>query len=300
MALQRLCRICGRLCCSTKKKKVAYKCEKYTEDLNNTFTIATMHDDPNIHPPNFCHSCKCTMINVKAGKISVPTLPLIHWQPHNHGCLTCNRVKNLSKGGRPDRSRIGRPGACSRRAALTRVHSIAPVKYGIRESAVYSTLRTPPQYGVTLEDLTCCICLNILDQPMELSTCKSVICAGCLTTWLTVCPDCLTCPCCYHSLQDLSTIQPASNVLQKLIGGLQLSCTCGATVTFETYESHRKEGCNHKCSTHGEMSVHNIIMQPVDSPLSPIERELQTSLARRSLAGSNGENIIRMKTGGQV
>ena len=33
--------------------------ENYTEDLNNTFAIVTMHDNPNIHPSNFCHSCKC-------------------------------------------------------------------------------------------------------------------------------------------------------------------------------------------------------------------------------------------------
>ena len=48
------------------------------------------------------------------------------------------------------------------------------------------------------------------------------------------------------------------------------------------------------------MTIPNILSQPHNSPLTPLERELQTTLVKRSLATSPEENVMQLKIGGQV
>ena len=300
LALECLCRVCGKRACPSKRQRSVYKCANYITDLQTTFGIKTSDDDPLIHPVNFCHGCKGTVYNFKNGKISAPTFELFDWQPHQeHECTTCTRAKEVRKGGRPAKLNIGRPAAVGRREALSHIRSIAPPTHHVPHHTQH-TFSTLPQYAVTVDDLTCCLCLNVLDQPVELTSCVLVVCANCLCKWLAVCPDSLPCPCCHRNLQNLDTIQSASSVVQKLIGGLLVACTCGSRVVLEGYSAHRDDGCSPGSDACQTVSVQDIMARPIDSPLSLMERELQTTLAKRSLATASEGNIIRMKTGGQV
>lgn len=68
-------------------------------------------------------------------------------------------------------------------------------------------------------------------------------------------------------------------------------------ITNGSYAAHVKGECSIEMST--TMNISEVMTQPINSPLTQIEKELQTSLAKRSLATSP-DNVIRMKTGGQV
>ena len=159
-----------------------------------------------------------------------------------------------------------------------------------------STYSTPPQYGVTIADLTCNQCHSVLDQPIKLTGCGSLVCAKCLIKWLSQCDDTMPCPCCSGHLRDFTTME-AAPLIQKLLGGLLVTCGCGKKVSKESYATHRENGCH---TEDEELSVKDILVLPTNTPLTAIERELQTSLAKRSLATSSDDSLLRMKTGGQV
>lgn len=84
--------------------------------------------------------------------------------------------------------------------------------------------------------------------------------------------------------------------------GLLVSCTCGETVTNNMYAMHTTGGSiqDSRVSQERVITISDVLSQPVNSPLTPVERQLQTTLAKRSLATSPEENLLVMKTGGQV
>ena len=123
----------------------------------------------------------------------------------------------------------------------------------------------------------------------------------CLTSWLFECDDIFPCPCCHRHLSGTDNIRRVSSVVQQLIEGLLVSCTCGETVINRLYAMH---ATGHSTQGESEMSdgrvttLSGILSQPHNTPLTPIEREQQTTLAKCSLATSPEENIIYLKTVG--
>jgi hypothetical protein len=140
---------------------------------------------------------------------------------------------------------------------------VAPSTYHPPTSTEHSpqNFTTPPQYGVTLDELTCSICRNVLDQPIELTKCGSVVCASCISRWLLECDESLPCPCCHRTLYNTEDIRRAQAVIQQLLGGLQVSCTCGETVSNELHMKGEND-------TDGNLpevaSIHEIIAQPIN------------------------------------
>ena len=86
LALECLCRVCGKRACPSKRQRSVYKCANYITDLQTTFGIKTSDDDPLIHPVNFCHGCKGTVYNFKNGKSVHPL----------SSSLTGNHTKSMS------------------------------------------------------------------------------------------------------------------------------------------------------------------------------------------------------------
>ena len=85
--------------------------------------------------------------------------------------------------------------------------------------------------------------------------------------------------------------------------GLLVSCTCGETVRNGQYRAHAAGESTDMESSVAKgrvMTIPNILSQPHNSALTPLERELQTTLVKRPLATSPEENVIQLKTGGQV
>ena len=297
-ALQQLCRVCGRCTHPAKKKRSVYPCKNYQTELKDTFDISIISDNPLVHPAYFCQTCKTALYNVKDGKSSTLATKVCSWEPHQpNQCSTCLRAKEAQRGGRPAK-RKGRPATISTRSAIAHVQSIAPPSFVPPEHVnVPVVVSTPFEYGVTLEDLSCNMCRKVLNQPLTLTTCNSLVCASCLLEWLSKCPESLPCPCCSETLTDFTTIEVAP-LIQKLLGGLLVTCMCGKNVAKQDYIVHRKSGCG--TNVPQAVTVESILVQPACTPLSPLEMELQTSLTKRSLATSPDGNLLRVKTGGQV
>ena len=82
VALQELCRVCGRRVSPANKRRPMYRCSDYIDDLKRTFSISVEEDTTHIHPTHFCHACKGTRYNHKKGKTSAPQ-KIIDWMVHN-------------------------------------------------------------------------------------------------------------------------------------------------------------------------------------------------------------------------
>lgn len=55
------CRICGKRLHKAKGRARSYPVSNSIEELAKVFGIDASSDQPDIHPPSFCHSCKCVI-----------------------------------------------------------------------------------------------------------------------------------------------------------------------------------------------------------------------------------------------
>ena len=266
-ALKTLCRVCGQLLCKGKStSRTGYLCKDSSTSLQTIFSIDIREDILSVHPDRYCHSCRniiyFTRQAAKEDKEYIPNMPKpVHWEAHTEpNCGVCNMPK--PKRGRPRKStNSGIPKCIPQHMAIKHVKDIAPISRG--DSTLPTTIDV---------NLTCPICMEVVDQPIELTTCSTLVCAKCLCDWLR---NSFSCPCCYSPhMTDFSTIRPAT-VVQRVLTALQ-----------------------HSSSPPQQESVQEILDRPVSSPLTPLEEQLQTALVRRSLKGSG--STVRVKTGGQV
>ena len=88
----------------------------------------------------------------------------------------------------------------------------------------------------------CPICMNVLDQAMEVpspSGCQHPCCAGCWAQWLPIKSSCPVCRC----RVTLADLQPVSRHLVKMLGNLELRCDfadrgCPASVKLYDLRNH--------------------------------------------------------------
>ena len=105
------------------------------------------------------------------------SLTIHSWKPHHDEvCETCNMVDARKKGGRPPKSKKRKITGCPSHL-IEHIRSVAGPRYG------YSSPLTPSSFllGVSplsLDDLMCHSCQNILDEPVELP-CKHLLCHLC-------------------------------------------------------------------------------------------------------------------------
>ena len=215
-------------------------------------------------------------------------------------CRVCLHITDLGKGGgrkkdNKEKEKTGRPHKGSNRIIHTHTVSIAPPTIQ-RDSKQLAQ-------GVTVEDITCPICLDILDRPVELVPCQTVLCHKCLVSWVEISKS-TQCPCCYSDhLQDTDTITGVTPLLLRLLGVVPVRCRdCDCLVPAPQYYSHRANGCVIQPGSPDEekrLSVQSILRRETDVPLSTVEEELLGSLVKRSLLQKQGTNLD-IKTGGQV
>lgn len=156
--------------------------------------------------------------------------------------------------------------------------------------------------SLTLKEVICPVCCEVLNRPVELVTCGSLVCVQCLCLWLQHKGE-LECPCCYGDhLREYTTIVKPATLVLRLLGSLCVICSkCQRHVKLGEYKDHTESGCTSYChEVSPDTSIDDILRQPLISPLTSVEQKLQTSLARRSLSGSPEENVLHLKTGGKV
>ena len=145
--------------------------------------------------------------------------------------------------------------------------------------------------------ITCPICLDVPDQPVELIPCNSYVCSACLCSSLETSQK-ISCPCCYSDhLSDYSTIRPITPVISNLIGNTVYYCpSCNKYVTLKDIILHLNSSCKKPESC--PLSISTILSVPLScsSPLTSIERRLTTQLVRWSVI----DGVLQVETAGQV
>ena len=300
-ALARLCRVCGRGSCLGKRKKGArtrqYPCAESKDDLLETYGIDTSNDAYTIHPQSFCHPCYNIIYFSKKAKkegkeYNPKTVVATTWSEHSEvNCTICEDYTSHAFGGRPHKNTYtpGRPKNSSALSALRHIRSVAPPSLGQRDALTHR--------GNSFE---CPICQEVLQRPMELTKCGSVVCAECLCQWLREPREQWSaCPCCYSvHLDDLESIKPASDIVLKALGCMEVSCAlCSKRGLMKNHKAHVDSNCQSGDFTPAPIDASQLLSRPPDQPLSPLEERVQSSLIKRSM---HSGSTLHVKTGGQV
>ena len=191
----------------------------------------------------------------------------------------CVRLTSSLKGGRPKKTSAltrGRPPNVTYTTVMQHIRHISSPTDTMHNTNV--SLHT--FHALYDQELTCKICMDRLTAPIELHPCQFLVCGECCYQWLAVSKS-FNCPGCYGDhLHDLNTVRPASRVIHTLLQEIQ-------------------ERENGSAGISEFSAIATVMKAPVNAPLTSLEEKLLTNLVRRSMSQST-ENVLRVKTGGQV
>ena len=234
--LEKHCRVCGK---KIARFRVKYDCTKFDEDLTHTFGLTIATDEPAIHPHQFCHGCYNVLMRARksrdTGTFYKPCVSPFSWHSHmSEGeCGVCKHFQAIISGGRPRKSKVGRPQSVSVKSAITYLHSIAPPSLFPISTSRQST--HSPVSVAEGDDFQCDLCSHVVDRPIHLTTCNRLVCMSCLCRALEDAKQC-QCPCCkgFH-IQDYATMVQPPTALLKVLGAHQIICIiCNSTIALGT------------------------------------------------------------------
>ena len=128
-----------------------------------------------------------------------------------------------------------------------------------------------------LEQLTCQVCLKILQQPLEL-LCGALACAQCIVERVATSTT-LQCPCCSSDAHLVpSHIWPAPDLILVLLNDILVLCVkCNREMKAHSYEGHECTSC-----------------------LTASEERTVAGILKRAVSTSPDKSIIKLATGGAV
>ena len=269
--LAKICRICARLCTSTRRKVPIYSCISYTSDLLIVFGISISNDLPSTHPTSFCYLCYQTIASYKKAldsgrSYNVCTVVFDGWMSHNDDvCRVCEQGRKCNRGGRPKKIKLdGRPPEIPMRNLVHHIGLIAP-------PLLVSFTEEPPKLvgNASRDSAMCPLCLEVLNSPIELVTCGAIVCSKCCCSWLEVKHE-LVCPCCYGDhLKDAATIRPPCCLALDTLSSISVACSrCKNKFPLSDYTPHLQSSCQY---VPVDGVLQEILHNPVTEPLSPVE-----------------------------
>ena len=221
MELLKFCRVCGK---RLSRNRVSFRCQNHADKLATTFGLQISDDSTAVHPPLMCHPCYSVLQRSKkaadSGRQFHHSVDLFDWTPHSPSqCVVCEHFERVSSGGRPKKTpSTGRPSALSVRAAIDHIRAVAPPSF----FSSHSVLRNDDS---PCPDLLCGLCSKLLVQPVQLTTCNSLVCMACLSQRLEESHE-LVCPCCSSDhVREFSTIISPSPVVLTILGNQTFTCT---------------------------------------------------------------------------
>ena len=165
--LCRRCRVCAKLL-NKEAIKNSSLCTDNTDILEKGFQINIGNDDPQIHAPLLCNTCRTKGNQYSDSKGIDSAMKVYGWAPHTQECSQCNFSRSQGQGGRPPKVRKnrGRPMSKSSKGIAGEVRRNAPVRW--RASLPLSPEHfLPPGGTVSLADLQCSLCKCIVDGPVQ-------------------------------------------------------------------------------------------------------------------------------------
>ena len=200
------CRVCGRKATTRKHSKSSDPCKSV---LSSVYGLDVAMESGDIFPPDVCNSCFLALRRAKNDSDSRPTMTISSWTPHSDSCQVCLE----DHGGRPRKRKRGRPSddsnPCIPKKLMLSINSINTPEYA--GFPLVKSFFLPSPY---LEDLICQRCKCIPSKPVEILTCRHLMCASCLSTTGVV-----ACPCCSIPL-SCSDLSIPSHIVLNLISSL--------------------------------------------------------------------------------
>lgn len=301
-ALERLCRVC-RKSTITKSLKTKHLCSEHEESLGSVFGVDIREDSPTAHLQVFCFACKIVLRKAQSDGYKHRTIVFEGWGEYDDdSCSVCQHFESVQKGGHPKRAHhtTGRPRNDSPR------YCIQDIALPALMSAQHPDVVVCKEHQVVdLREIECPICYNTLQRPVELVDCSTMVCTDCCCTWLEYNTN-TNCPCCHGDhLCSFSSIRQASPLILSILASLCVVCgKCGEHIRQDTYSENVDSSCqgcsNTSTQDSPDTSIDEIMSRPLSTPLTAVEQKHQNRLAKRSLAASPEENILKIKTGGQV
>lgn len=302
--------MCGKRLNKAKGRDRSYIVEEKKEELVQVFGLDTSTDSPDIHPYKFCHSCMVYIRSWKqrgGGQQSQSRVYM--WTPHNEPectvskfiltllvvlpvCQVCEHFRTLATGGgRAATPKIGRPKTSTLETAAA-IAAMAPPSF-FPHSLPVSDFPTTNTH-------TCIICMNTLDQPIEL-LCGSLVCLCCIDKWLTSRRE--DCPCCISLLHNHA--RRPSRVTMDVLGSQLVECPrgCNRTVQLRMYTQHHQSHCQsffeHSTCSPSRTTISDILDRKTE-PTTQAEQRVARNIIKRLMAESNDSQVLQVPTGGQV
>ena len=291
--LAKYCRVCGKAV-----KGYAHSVNTEHSDLLAVVSIDISQDSKAVHPKTFCNSCYLTLRQMQAadlsGHIRETALCPFQWIPHQDGCTICKHFESSQRGGRPRKREMpcGRPRDDGKRA----LHQHILTSYIANFPLDVSRFCQPA--GVSLSDLQCNLCQNIVDQPIEMTYHHHLMCATCVRGCI---DDDWSCPCGdqSHKLSPKSLQRP-SEVVLKLLAALLVKCErCTVTMELQHLHTHILSECQKvQPPSPSKVTVRQLWEGTSTSSPTPMEVKTVGILAQR-VAPTTG-SVVRCATKGQV
>ncbi len=157
------------------------------------------------------------------------------------------------------------------------------------------------------KQLTCPICLHLLNRPVQLS-CDRVVCASCCCQDIQASYS-LTCSCCYNHLLSSSTVSRPLTFLLSVLNDQHITCVrkCGKVVKIRRYQVLLAGNCRshyEDFSSPLKVTLRDVLDKLSSSPATAADMIATHHLVCRVLCQEDGNSgassIITVPTGGQV
>lgn len=233
--LKNRCRVCGRKLTSYMHSKQSTICEAL---LSTMLKIEPKSESEEIFPPVVCNSCYITLkkANDDGSDIALTNINIHTWKPHSDSCQLC---LDSPSGGRPKRKRKGRPcdddPTFQHRKILRRLEELTS-----DNTADLPLQRSLFLSSPHLDNLACHHCKCISPLPVELTSCRHLLCRKCIRD-----EHITTCPCNSETTIQVDHLNKPSPIVLNLINSQLVHCSsnCGEVMELKHLTAHLSSNC---------------------------------------------------------
>ena len=210
------CRIGAECVGGNSRYKVSYDCHATINRAKLALIgVITADDDRGVHPQRFrygCNNiCKRTEKAGKEGKDYTPRLTRFEWGETSEVALT-------KVGPKPRKAPIGRLSYITTEL-VAHMKEVAPPSAPLARDLREKLSCLPSMDG----DLKCVLCNLMLDRPLLMTTCNTLLSMSCCVVHTYMHTD-LQCPCGGAHIMNTSSVIPAPAVVQRMLRDIAFPC----------------------------------------------------------------------------
>lgn len=212
--IEALCRFCGnRVRNSVGNIGVTHLVESYRDELLGAWGVDVGGDEPDIHPPRFCHRCYTLLKKRKESKVEIT------WVSHKRtgSCESCHHYDETTKKGRSKKIKSGgRP----QKSVSSIVTEYFQDLVGGSGSVNDNRPTLSNRFLVKHSFLVCGLCDRVVSCPVE-TPCHHFFCVACIVSFFVSAKN--PCPTCHTSIH-YTQLTPAPDYIHSLLSDLHATC----------------------------------------------------------------------------